>query len=419
MKQTYELVPPDGQPLDPHAVPLVWPDTDGHGTFRTSLSWDLGTLGVQRSPSADLLRIAVTAYLADRSSRRGSATWSREIALRVPVDDPTVWRGEAGERLVDLLWWLTGDYWELQPLGGEPFAASALALPGAESLMLLSGGLDSLCGALLRRPAGSPGLLLGHAGTEKVVLRSQRLVYGFVADSRPSLDSRRVTLSIRPAPESTSRTRSFLFMALGAAAASDGGILTVPENGFTSVNLALTPGRGGACSTRSTHPATFRQVNGVLSAAKIPVRVVNPHADETKGQMVRKAAKAPGFQSIAAETISCSKLDGRTYLHGNPNAHCGLCVACIVRRAAFVAAGIQDETDYLVDLLPADSRALLVKRRRSDIDAVVKATTVIPSIDQIDSRLVAAAMWADETERRAAARVYRRGLQEIAHVQLP
>jgi 7-cyano-7-deazaguanine synthase in queuosine biosynthesis len=400
-------------------MPLVWPDSTGSGTFNTKMSWDLDALGIQRAASADLLRIAATAYLADRTTRRGATTWTREITIRVPVSDPSPWKGEAGERLVDLLWWLTGDIWELEPLQGAPFSPTALALPGAESVMLLSGGLDSLCGAINRRPRTAPGLLLGHAGTENAVRRSQRLVYDVVLALRPALGSVRVSLSAKPAPEPTSRTRSLLFMALGSAAAADGGTLAVPENGFTSVNLALQAARGGACSTRSTHPATFRQVNEVLRAAGVPVEVFNPHANETKGQMVRKAATAAGFQAIAAETISCSKLNGRTYADGDPNAHCGLCVACIVRRAAFIAGGVQDDTKYLVNNLPGPSKARLVQHRQSDVDAVKRATARIPSIDEIDSRLVAAASWVDDMGRRDAAKVYRKGLQELANVPLP
>lgn len=57
--------------------------------------------------------------------------------------------------------------------------------------------------------------------------------------------------------ENTSRGRSLLFL---CAALSVAGILGenvpvyIPENGFIGLNIPLTGGRKGTCSTRTTHP---------------------------------------------------------------------------------------------------------------------------------------------------------------------
>jgi hypothetical protein len=68
------------------------------------------------------------------------------------------------------------------------------------------------------------------------------------------------------------------------------------------------------------------------------VQITNPFADLTKGeQMARVAAQLPpaGWEKVAAATVSCGKLDGRTFEGGNPNLDCGLCYPCVIRRGAF------------------------------------------------------------------------------------
>lgn len=418
MTSTFELIPPGGALVDPKAMPIEWRSGTVTNGLTTTLSWDLEDLGTQQQAVADFLRIAVAAFVADRSVARGSLSWSRDIKLRVPVGDVALWTGRAGELLVDLLWWISGDRWELQPLPGGEFAPATLELGQPQHAMLLSGGLDSLCGAVLA-DKDAPLHHVGHRGAETAAVAAQNRVYDWVLERYDTRTATRVRLAVRQSPEKTSRSRSLMFMALGVAAAARHGVLLVPENGFTSVNLALRPGRGGTCSTRSTHPFTFRQVNAVLAEAGIPVTVRNPHEHMTKGEMVAAAARETDFACIAAGSLSCSKLDGARYSGGNPNQHCGLCVACLVRRAAFIASEVADATDYLVNTLHGAPLIDLVHRRRLDLDAVRAATLTIPEESQISHTLMASASWRNDDERRAAAVVYRRGLEELSHVPLP
>jgi hypothetical protein len=61
--------------------------------------------------------------------------------------------------------------------------------------------------------------------------------------------------------ETSTRTRSFLFLAFGLAIASiEGSSLWIPENGFASLNLPLTADQRGSLSTRTTHPLFLEQL---------------------------------------------------------------------------------------------------------------------------------------------------------------
>ena len=92
--------------------------------------------------------------------------------------------------------------------------------------------------------------------------------------------------------ENTTRTRSLLFMtmAIAAATGNNATTVTVPENGYTSLNIPLVASRGGALSTKSTHPWTFHQVNKILNHAEINVHITNPYLSITKGELLRQAA---------------------------------------------------------------------------------------------------------------------------------
>jgi hypothetical protein len=191
----------------------------------------------------------------------------------------------------------------------------------------------------------------------------------------------------------------------------------VPENGWTSLNPPLRANRGGWLSTRSTHPQTFTLLGELLDRLGVAIDVANPHGWLTKGELVRAAAQtdAADFPAGVADTLSCAKLDGRLYAGGHPGLNCGLCVACLVRRAAIQAAGIPDRTEYLVDRLAGSARQLLVERRRPDITAVRVA--VAAGVDE--SALLAAAPLPQNFDVDRALALWQRGLQELADVDLP
>jgi hypothetical protein len=52
--------------------------------------------------------------------------------------------------------------------------------------------------------------------------------------------------------------------------------------------------------------------------------------------------------------------------------HCGVCFGCLVRRAAFVAAGLEDDTVYIEEELRSSvrRRRKWIKNRRQDVAAV-------------------------------------------------
>jgi len=406
---------------DPGHVALAWPRFPGGATaaVESELGWDLSPLLGLTPAVADLVHLAVGAYLADRRTPRG-VRFSRNMALRVAVLDPSLWGTGTLEAAADLLAWLTGDDWTLSVT-----PAASIDLPGAfpvptsEPVSLLSGGLDSFLGAITHLDAGARPMFLGHKDTSTAIRHAQTTVGTWLAQHyTPAPSYTRFAITGRVRPEPTSRSRAFMFQSLGVAAAVSRSTsrLVVAENGYTSINLPLRANRGGALSTRSTHPVTFDRVQRLVDALDIDVAIENPFEWMTKGKAMASvvAGRPPsGWDISAASTISCGKLGGN-FFEGSPNINCGLCVPCLVRRGTFIAAEVADATRYLINEITGAQRGHLIDVRRGDIEAVRSAVSA-----GVDSNAIDAGTWPDGYDLDRAEDLVARGLHELGMVELP
>ena len=141
------------------------------------------------------------------------------------------------------------------------------------------------------------------------------------------------------AKERSQRARSLIFLAYGVLVASalrrhkDGKVidLYVCENGFISINPALTGSRLGSLSTRTTHPVFISVYQELLDIAGLAVKVRNPYQFKTKGEMLAGCQDQPFLAKFAAESTSCGRFARNGFVH------CGRCLPCLIRRAAFHA----------------------------------------------------------------------------------
>lgn len=261
---------------------------------------------------------------------------------------------------------------------------------------------------------------MGHYDTATAVRRAQNTVHSWLQEAHtppPSYTQIEFT-QVADKKESSSRSRSLFFVALGTAVAASRGAskLFVPENGFTSLNLPLHTNRAGALSTRSTHPETFYRINTLLQSLDLSLAVTNPFGAYTKGEEMRLVADghpASGWDRIAGLTVSCSKLDGARIKGGNSTLNCGLCYACVTRRGAFIAAGVNDSTIYLSNELSGNARLELLERRYSDRAAISYATT-----RGIDDGVIDAGTWPPDADLDEISDLARRGLAELGKVVL-
>lgn len=339
----------------------------------------LGAVGPVLPTNADLVRLALLVYAADRSTPRatGGTNWSqRDFALTIPVSDEPTWTSVAAD-VGYLLNFLTGDTWNLSFRSSRPakepiVTASVIANP--RRVVLLSGGADSALGALeSRRTLDSTEghLLVSHVGASTIAPVQRNVADRIVQIAPgPAQTHQQIHLIRRGRQvdgtdfrnEYSTRSRSLLFLALGLAVASIYKVpLWMPENGFASLNPPLKPNRRGSLSTRTTHPAFLSGLTEILVAVGGQAEIENPFARRTKGEMFRSAAGAFGATAMSdflSATHSCG-LTGQRAFGLSVTTHCGVCFGCVVRRASFRAAELTDRTTYASDLTDDRVRAWL------------------------------------------------------------
>jgi hypothetical protein len=347
---------------------FLWLPSPSASTIKSNVDRNLSLLGPVSKVNLDLVRIAIGVFAADRSvlrERRGSNWNRRNIGLQVPVSDVDAWRSVAKD-LEQLLAFLTGDAWAVTFVAAPPVQIAAQMPVGEESspqrVVLMSGGADSAIGVLHSRSLlddDQSQIVLSHYGAtllkplqKKVGLETVGLLPGpgqRHVQVRLVRGSRRSDGSRWPS-EPTSRSRSFLFLALGLAAASvDCVPLWIPENGFASLNPPLGSERLGSLSTKTTHPAFLGGLSALMEAVGGQGAIINPFAGKTKGEMFALCASLVGSNPASqflSGTHSCAHA-GQRDKGIAASKQCGVCFGCVLRRASFVAAGVSDQTQYI------------------------------------------------------------------------
>ncbi len=404
-----ELRPAGSTANHPELEQYEWGEPRSGSAIKSTVDAWLTQMGSVSSPAVDLTRIATAAYIADRMQRRRTG-FTRTIRLHAQLCDPGVFEPLL-PRIEALLHWISGDDWSISVSSDEQDQPAAVSngVSKFTKIALLSGGLDSFCGALLN-PERS--LFLSHTDNPTVT-GSQRRAWAWLSEGG-HVKGRNIRIFLAqetPKKERSTRTRSVLFYALAVALADANGVtrIEIPENGFTSLNVPLGGDRGGVLSTRSTHPWTLHLVRQLLDELGLSVKFLNPYEMLTKGELIRRARVATeDFDAGAAITLSCAKLDGR-FFTGNPHHNCGLCVACLTRRGGLILGGAEDLTPYLANTVPQPWRDRLRARRRGDIEAVLAGLS--RNLDEFT--LVSLSQFPDDFDLVAGESLVRRGFAEL------
>jgi 7-cyano-7-deazaguanine synthase in queuosine biosynthesis len=325
---------------------------DGARTFRLRPPRFFNSMVDQLRPRVlDLLLIAASVFATDARIRRGGdvrdelgAGWYRDLRFVIPVLDVSFWRSHVAA-LVATLDFLTGDHFAFEFVARkasarqQPSLALKGGVPHAEEVILFSGGLDSLAGAFetLTDDPSKRVLLVTHRSANKTA-RIQTALASKLQEMFPD----RVlwvpvlgTFVDQDADETSQRSRSFLYAALGYAAASLVGTSRVRffENGIVSVNLPIDRQVIGTMATRTTHPLFLHHMERLLSGIdRKTVSISNPYQAFTKTEVVDRLVRRGGAELIA-QTNSCSRVRRRTTEHP----HCGRCSQCLDRRFAILA----------------------------------------------------------------------------------
>lgn len=346
----------DGQELD--VILYGYPAGRTQGSAGAAIVEDVERQKLQPSQRAwDFLSLALSVMAADVAGIRDESPdgWTRQLALDIAVSEPDFWNTQT-ERIAELLAFLTTDLWKIRFVGGGMVAKPPKnpVFPTEDCVMLLSGGLDSFVGGI--DLVGKNMHPFAVSQTVRGDAEIQRSFSQLLGAGLRHLQLNHNALVPKPENPPSQRARSFIFMAYGLLVATslwtycNGAVVTlyVSENGFISINPPLTGSRLGSLSTRTTHPLFMRLLQGLLDAARFRVQLVNPYQLDTKGEMLRNCADQAMLREHAHRTTSCGRFKRFGYRH------CGRCVPCLVRRAAFLAASYDDSTEYVYHDLGRD-----------------------------------------------------------------
>ena len=287
-----------------------------------------------------------------------------------------------------------------------------------DAVCLFSGGLDSFTGAVDLLSSGKTVCLVAHyeggqaskAQDELADLLRQRFgadrIFLWRLFRRPASPAAGQTRPLPQGRESSTRSRSVLFLAAGLSVAAGYGPhvpLFIPENGFIGINVPLTEARSGSLSTRTTHPHFMRALAECTARLGISNPIVNPFRLMTKGEILVRCQDQETLNKLAHRTLSCAHPEAPRYAK-LPQGNCGYCFPCLIRRAAMQQAGLDDPAHYAIDALRDD--AMLTGARGNDLRALVRSlATKSRPVDVLRNGPVPAA------DVEAFAGVYQRGLR--------
>ena len=387
------------------------------GAETVELTWNVGKKNVRveiediRKPLwrdvpaqfQDLIDIAAYVYCADQAVTRGGdgvdnmgQDWRRSFFFRIPVRKPDFWSDAATQQeLVSLLSFLSEDEYQFDFVAlkeGRPFQTYCpnfgenKPLGGSiEEVVLYSGGLDSVAGAIQEAITDKRRIVLvTHSPTDKLIKRQRELLFKLRQHSgQVPIEQIRVHVNKDEglSREYTQRTRSFLYAALAATIARMLNLNRIRfyENGVVSFNLPLAAQVVGARATRTTHPRVLSGFGRLFSmVATSAFTVENLFLWKTKTEVVKLIVDA-GCSDVIEHTTSCSHTRKITLEHP----HCGVCSQCIDRQFATLGAGAAAADPahyYAVDLFTGAREKSI---DRTMLASYVETTSEIAHMDEL------------------------------------
>lgn len=320
----------------------------------------------------DFIEIASFVYAADSSTQRDAVwkdnysteAWGRDFKFVIPVRDFKFWNKKNVKNILSrTLSFLSDDkynfifrklkadrhyqrYLDFEDCSEWPFH-------GVDRVILFSGGLDSLAGAVSLAKYSNI-VLVSHRPVAKLSNRQINLVKQIRKQYPVKILHIPVWINkdSRLGREYTQRTRSFLYCTIGAVIAESLSAAGVSfyENGIVSLNLPVADEVLRARASRTTHPNSLELFSKICTEILDREFVVdNPFLFKTKKEVLDVIIKNNG-SSLVEYTTSCAHSG---HFQSKTRRHCGTCSQCIDRRISTLACGLEkydDKTDYVSDV---------------------------------------------------------------------
>jgi 7-cyano-7-deazaguanine synthase in queuosine biosynthesis len=290
---------------------------------------------------SDAIVVAAAIEYCDRTLLRPRYRWGRNIALKIPVEDPNHWNSaEVLAALKEAVVFLTGDKWEFsfvkrRTKASAPNSQDFLNFQaGTEAVIAFSDGLDS------RAVAGIFGQALGD-----------RLVRVRVGSKRHDSPAKKDPFTSVPYhvkidarhKEPSVRSRGFKFALISGIAAylTGAGRVIVPESGQGAIGPALAT-TGYVHADFRNHPAfTVRMTRFLKALLGRSITYEFPRIWSTKGETLKEFLPLDIAETWKT-TKSCWRDNRWSSVNGKLR-QCGICAACMLRRVSVFSAGVEED----------------------------------------------------------------------------
>lgn len=316
--------------------------------------------GVLNSLEEDLLNLASGIYASDLSVlREQREEYIRNLEVNIEVVNLDAFE-RIGKDLEYALSVLSRDNWRINFIQKSGSPVTDFKWEKKEGTVLLfSGGLDSMCAAADFLNQNKEIVLVSHntQGNREVDESQKKIhktlekfykkeiphahikVYGRKSGSFDFPEER----------ENTQRSRSFLFLSIAALVTrryNYNNIIFMAENGQFAIHLPLNQSRIGPFSTHTADPEFVILIQEIFKILlrNTNLNISNPYLYKTKAEVVSILPQKL-HDSIKLST-SCWKIQ-------RLKKHCGFCIPCITRRIALEWNGIPID-DYKVDIFKTD-----------------------------------------------------------------
>lgn len=322
--------------------------------------------GTLNSLEDDLFNLASGIFAADLAVHRQEREhYIRSIDLNVEVVNL-----HAFERIKDLLekslLTVSRDNWNIDFIQKKGTPVGNFEWQNNEgSVLLFSGGMDSMCAAANFVSQKKNLVLVSHNSHGNVVIDNcQKNVHASLENHfKQKIKHIHIKVYGRKHGkfdfpedrENTQRTRSFLFLTLAALITRRSGfnkVLYMAENGQFAIHLPLNQARVGPFSTHTADPQFVKDAQEIfrILLSNPSFEIFNPFLYKTKAEVFAVLPKP--LQQEVHNSASCwmiSRIQG--------NKHCGYCVPCISRRIAIEFNKI-NFNEYAHDIFATDLNTL-------------------------------------------------------------
>lgn len=387
---------------------------------------------VPNEKSLDVLFFSIYIHLIDNLLPRDKLAvdnWQREIQISIPVSEPLAWNQNANT-IVEALDFLTGDEWHINfyELSEKYFVSEELDLADTisiKNICLLSGGMDSLVGAIDLIQRSDNILFVSHYDGAGANSNDQKDIFNtFENDTEKNIYLSQFHVYdsdiFYQVHDGNLRARSLLFLGFAIFHAINFNVEQVflPENGLISINLPLNESRTSSNSTRTTHPYFIKKLKDFLSGIGINVEIVNLYQEKTKGEMLTECKNRTLLDRLINKTTSCShsKRKGQwtRKKKSDGSKNCGYCIPCLIRRASVYHYGLNTIETYGVDLnaieLKLDKNRKRLSKVPTDLLALINFLNKKYDLEQYVREI---SLIADINHREEIALMLKRGYGEL------